>query len=167
MKKIFLLIIALASISAVNAREPKDKDGKKGKTKKIEVVSDIVDAHEMYIYGVAFSPIDSVAYITDIQKIDDAQIHLRTKFIVSRNEYSNQLKKQMLLEGEKNFSCCVVYGQKLKKLEKKYQKLQKFYQKHGFKVNNIRSDRFVFKAVRTAYTEGGYATEEIEVPVEK
>ena len=111
MKKIFLLIIALASISAVNAREPKDKDGKKGKTKKIEVVSDIVDAHEMYIYGVAFSPIDSVAYITDIQKIDDAQIHLRTKFIVSRNEYSNQLKKQMLLEGEKNFSCCVVYGQ--------------------------------------------------------
>ena len=45
--------------------------------------------------------------------------------------------------------------------------LQKFYQKHGFKVNNIRSDRFVFKAVRTAYTEGGYATEDIEVPVEE
>ena len=42
-----------------------------------------------------------------------------------------------------------------------------FYQKHGFKVNNIRSDRFVFKAVRTAYTEGGYATEKIEVPVEE
>ena len=61
----------------------------------------------------------------------------------------------------------MVYGQELKKLEKKYQKLQKFYQKHGFKVNNIRSDRFVFKAVRTAYTEGGYATEEIEVPVEE
>lgn len=166
MKKIFVLILAMLSVSTLSAREPKAKSGK-GKTKKIEVVSDIVDAHEMYVYGIAFSPIDSVVYITDVQHLDDAQIHLRTKFIVSRNELSNQLRNQMLLEGEKNFSCCVVYDQNLKKLEKKYQKQQRYYNKHGFRVNNIRIDRFKFKAVRTAYTEGGYATEEIEIPVEE
>lgn len=164
MKKIIFLLIALMTFTLSFAQK---KEAKKKKTKKIEVVSDIVDAHGMYVYGVAFSPVDSVVYMTDEQELKDAQIHLHTKFIVARNELSNQLRNQMLLEGEKNFSCCVVYSKDLKKLDKKYLKQAAYYKKRGYTVNHISQDRFLFKAVRTEYNEGGYATEEIEVPVEE
>ena len=163
MRKIVVLLIALLTMSASYAQKEKAKT----KTKKVQVVSDIVDAYDMYVYGVAFSPIDSVVYITDVQKLEGAQMHLKTKFIVSREELSRQLKNQMMLEGEKNFSSCVVYGQDIKKLEKKHQKQLAYYNKRGFQVNQLTTDRFVFKAVRTEYNEEGYATEEIEVPVEE
>lgn len=163
MKKIILLLIALLTIGGVSAQKQKEKK----KTKKVEVVSDIVDAYDMYVYGIAFSPVDSIVYITEKQKLEGAQIHLRTKFLVARNELSNQLHKQMLLEGEKNFSCCVVYSQNQKDIDKRYLKQIAYYKKHGFTVNNINQDRFVFKAVRTEYNEGGYATEEIEIPVDE
>lgn len=163
MKKILVVFLALYVVNAVVAEPKAEKE--KGKTRKVSVVSDIVDAYEMYVYGVAFSPIDSVVYMTDEQKLDGAQIHLRSKFLVARNELSNQLRNQMLLEGEKNFSCCVVYSPKIKDLDKKYLKQAAFYKKRGFKVMHISQDRFVFKAVRTEYNDEGYATEEVEVPV--
>lgn len=163
MRKIILIVMALLTVCLSFAQKQKPK----GKTKKIQVVSDVVDAYEMYVYGVAFSPTDSVVYITEKQKLEGAQIHLRSKFLVARNELSNQLRKQMLLEGEKNYSCCVVYSQNMKDIDKKYLKQIAYYKKRGFTINNINQDRFVFKAVRTEYNEGGYATEEIEVPVEE
>jgi hypothetical protein len=163
MKKIVIFLMALLTMTASYAQKSKANV----KTKKVQVVSDIVDAHGMYVYGVAFSPVDSVVYITDEQELDGAQMHLRTKFIVGRDELSKQLQRQMMLEGEKNFSCCVVYSQDIKKLDKKYQKQISYYKKRGFTVNQLSRDRFLFKAVRREYTEGGYATEEIEVPVEE
>ncbi len=163
MKKIVIFLMALLTMTASYAQKSKANV----KTKKVQVVSDIVDAHGMYVYGVAFSPVDSVVYITDEQELDGAQMHLRTKFIVGRDELSKQLQRQMMLEGEKNFSCCAVYSQAIKKLDKKYQKQISYYKKRGFTVNQLSRDRFLFKAVRREYTEGGYATEEIEVPVEE
>ncbi len=139
---------------------------KKVRKKKIQVVSDVVDAHGMYVYGIAYSPIDSIVYVTEQQSLDDAQIHLNTKFLVARNELSNQLRNHMMLEGEKNRTCCVVYNKDPEKLDKKYKKLLKHYQKRGFLVKLLDNSRFTFKAVRTEYTEGGYAVEEKEIVVE-
>ena len=165
--RLFVLLFAIMATNlALFAKEKGDKNTKR-ETKKIRVVSDIVDAHDMYIYGAAFSPVDSIVYLTDEQKLDGAQMHLKTKFLVSRDELSKQLRNQMLLEGEKNFSCCIVYSQDIKKLDKKFIKQVDYYKKHGFTVNIIGQDRFAFKAVRTEYNENGYATEEIEIPVEE
>ena len=180
-KKIFILVFLCigltASLSAQNDKPspgghpgPEDPrkeavDAKKGK-QKIRYVSDIVDAHEMYLYGIAYSPVDSVVYFTDEMSLDGAQIHLRTKFLVARNELSSQLRNHMVFEGEKNRTCCVVFSQDSKKLDKKYLKQVEYYKKRGYLVKFINSDRFQFKAVRTEYTDEGYAIEEKEVSVE-
>lgn len=159
-KKIsFTLLLSVLMFLGVNAQ--------KSEKHKIRYVSDIVDAHGMYVYGVAFSPVDSVVYFTDKMSMDDAQIHLRTKFLVAREELSSQLRNHMIFEGEKNRTCCVVFDKDSRKLDKKYQKQIDYYRKRDYLVKFISSDRFQFKAVRTEYTDEGYAVEEKEVALEE
>ena len=47
----------------------------------------------LYVFGIAASFNDSVVYITDIQQVDSAWMATKTKFLLGRNNYSNQLKE--------------------------------------------------------------------------
>lgn len=52
-------------------------------------------AENAYIYGIAFSPTDSVIYMTDIRMLENVTINKKTLFLASRNEYASQMKKYM------------------------------------------------------------------------
>lgn len=106
--KIALAALALASISslAVTAKnEPKTT----------------------YIFGFAQSFNDSTVYITGVQQLDSAYIQGKGKFLVSRENYSYQLRDYLEQHGAGYRTCSVFYDTDQKKAEKKWVKLYDKY----------------------------------------
>ncbi len=84
----------------------------------------------IYIFGYAASYVDSLAYLTDIQRIDTAYIETKGGFLQGRNQYSNQLKQYVEeISGKKNISSAVFFSEKKKQLEKTMQKVQNLCRK--------------------------------------
>ena len=50
---------------------------------------------KIYAFGFSASFNDSIVYFTDIQEIDSAWINEKNKFLVSRDNYSYQLKNYL------------------------------------------------------------------------
>ena len=46
----------------------------------------------VYIFGLSDSTRDSIVYVTDVQRIDMANIQKQTKFLLDRADYAQQLK---------------------------------------------------------------------------
>ena len=103
----------------------------------------------LYVFGIAASFNDSVVYITDIQQVDSAWMATKTKFLLGRNNYSNQLKEFMATKKkEENRTCISYYAYERKKIEKKYLKAKNKYTKKGdFDVRYITSEDFRYQPV--------------------
>lgn len=129
MKKILSLIVALCAYVTVSAQE-------------------YVNSERLYIYGIAYSLTDSVAYMTDLLYIENAQMKKSSGFLYGRSLLSSQLKKYMEDLGEKNLTCCVVYNPNLDKIDKDYVKQVAKYKKRGIEIRNVSQAEFRFTAVR-------------------
>ncbi len=81
----------------------------------------------MYVFGFAASFNDSKVYFTDIQKLDSAYIDTKTNFLVSRENYSYQLRDYLADQGEPNRTCIVVFAPSQQAAEKKFNKLNAKY----------------------------------------
>jgi predicted CopG family antitoxin len=87
-----------------------------------------VKARHMYVFGFAASFKDSVVYMTEIQDVQGALYDTKTKFLLGRDSYSDQLKTYF--KEKKQMSdrvCMVMFSTSKKKAEKKYLKLRKKY----------------------------------------
>lgn len=100
---------------------------------------------EMYMFGVAYTPLDSTVYITELQRIAKSEVYKKTKLLYNRSEYSAQLKNFVSNAGLDRMVTAVSYSPKRGKAEKKYIKMKQKYQKKGFLVKHITSSDFSFK----------------------
>ncbi len=123
----------------------------------------------VYIFGMATSFNDSTIYFTDIQAVDSAWITGKAHFLVSRENYSYQLREYLEANGYKNPTCIVSYSTKLSSVKKKWQKLHDRYtakpkakkKKNGLKTEEaphyqikiIGMENFVFKGIAPDRTE--------------
>ncbi len=119
----------------------------------------------IYIFGLSASFNDSVVYITNVQVVDSAWLDEKTDFLISRNEYSSQLKNYFTSKGQPNRTCIVSFAEKEKDILKKYAKMKERYMPNKKKVKNfdlrtLDEDDFQFTAVKP------YITDETEI-VEK
>lgn len=80
-----------------------------------------------YIFGFASSFNDSTVYFTDVQKVDSAYFTRKNKFLVSRENYSYQLRDYLEQKGAGNRTCIVMFDFNQKKAEKKWNKLYARY----------------------------------------
>lgn len=114
----------------------------------------------IYLFGVSQQLSDSIAYVTNIYKIDRIELEKKTKFLPYRSEFSLQLKEY--LEGQlhlKQQTACVFYSAKRKKLSKKFYKIKKRYLDNpNTKIVMIDEERFVFKHPLDAATVQEEAT---------
>ena len=94
------------------------------------------DAKTAYIFGFASSFNDSTVYFTDVQKVDSAYFTRKSKFLVSRENYSYQLRDYLANIGEQHRTCMVEYNTDPKKLEKAWNKLYSRYAHNQKKKNN-------------------------------
>jgi hypothetical protein len=104
---------------------------------------------KVYAFGFAASFNDSIVCFTDMQTIDSAYIDSKNHFLLSRDNYSYQLKGY--IENNlslKNRTCIIVFALKQKDLEKKYTKMKRKYTaKKNFDVRYIKSSQFHFERI--------------------
>lgn len=128
------------------------------------------EMRKAYVFGFASSFNDSTVYFTDIQEVDSAWFTSKHHFLVSRENYSYQLRDYLANIGEQHRTCVVEYDTDPKKLEKVWNKLYIRYahnQKQKtelppFQIKKLNRTQFQFQAVAPM----DEATE-IEEPVKK
>ena len=109
----------------------------------------------VYLVGYAFSPLDSTAYITEIQYMDSTWVDSKNKTLYYRTNYTAQL--QGFLEGKMNATnmvCAVFFDKKKARIEKKLQRINRFQPVNAVqKLDAIPSDIFRFQTEN--WTEEG------------
>ena len=108
---------------------------------------------DIIIFGVAISISDSVVYMTDMQEIGKVTVEKKTKFLVDRREYSNQLSEYISRTGDGRMTTLVSYNLKKKKAEKRYLKIKERFIKDGYVVKYITKEEFAFTPVRESEEE--------------
>lgn len=107
---------------------------------------------KIYAFGFAASFNDSTVYFTEIHEVDSVWINEKNKFLLNRNDYSNQLKGYLDAKGLTHRTCIISYELKRKDLEKRYEKMKAKYLKKGnYSIEYIKPKDFRFEAVE--YTE--------------
>lgn len=108
---------------------------------------------DINIFGVAISVSDSIVYMTDMQEIGKVTVEKKTKFLVDRREYSNQLSEYISGIGEGRMTTLVSYNLKKKKAEKRYLKIKERFVKDGYVVKYITKEDFSFTPVKESEEE--------------
>lgn len=83
----------------------------------------------IYMFGFAASFNDSTVYFTDVHRVDSAWVDSKTKFLMSRDNYSAQLSNYLEKQGLKNRVCVSAFAKNEKKARKKLQKMVSRYSK--------------------------------------
>jgi len=119
------------------------------------------EVKKAYIFGFASSFNDSTVYFTDIQELDSAWFTGKNKFLVSRENYSYQLRDYLSGQGEEHRTCLVLYNEDAKKVEKLWNKLHARYEQKQksknnqkqvnkmppFQIKHLTKEQFAFQAV--------------------
>ena len=117
------------------------------------VSAKMLKTSHMYMFGFSASFKDSVVYVTDIQDVQGAWIEKKSKFLMGRDKYSEQLKTHLTEQLRQNDRVCVVFFNKSKKkTEKKYLKLMKKYKK-GYDIRYLNVTQFKFEVIDMADTQ--------------
>lgn len=102
----------------------------------------------IYAFGLSTCFNDSTAYLTDIIEINPAYIVTKTNFLVSRNEYSMQLKNYFIQQNMPNQTCAFFFANKRAKIEKNYIKLRKrLTEKEKKNLVQISTNEFSFTPI--------------------
>lgn len=114
---------------------------------------------DVYIFGFSASFQDSIVFVTEIQKLDSAWIDTKTKFLMSRENYSYQLKNYLSKTYQMpHRTCIVMFATKKKDIEKKYAQLMNKYvaNKKNIKydVRVLEPKNFKFEYIDMSYDEG-------------
>ena len=111
----------------------------------------------VYMFGFAASFNDSTVYFTEIQKIDSAWTDSKNNFLLSRNNYSYQLRDYIQNKlGKQHPTCIVIFNKSQKKCAKKYASIKRKYttytkgkKKHtsNYDVKYFNTGDFSFSAI--------------------
>lgn len=115
----------------------------------VGVSAKIVCVPKLYAFGFSASFNDSIVYFTDIQEIDSAWINDKTDFLISRDNYSYQLKNYFTNIGQEHRTCVISFALKRKDIEKKYKKMKGKYVKAGeFSIKTLGKNDFQFTTIK-------------------
>jgi len=126
--KIFLAILMVFAVAQASAKEPKAAKASK---------------YTVYAIGVASSFNDTVAYYTDMQILNDAELE-RNRYLHRRSGYSFQLRDYLVAQGKQNYTCLVLFNAKKSKLEKQWAKVKDRFTKDNIKLVVIQENDFKF-----------------------
>lgn len=122
----------------------------------------------IYIFGFSASFTDSVAFLTDVMKVDSAYI-LSNGFLADRTLYSLQLENHVLGNMKvQNSTNAVFFSTKKKVMDKKYDKVNRIYQRsENLALIYVGEDEFRFQPQQyiedetiSLYDDDSAATEE-------
>ncbi|MBQ8592961.1 MAG: hypothetical protein IJ467_01525 [Bacteroidaceae bacterium] len=104
------------------------------------------DSPQVYMFGVAGAFGDTIVCMTDIQLVESAKVG-KHGFLEARNQYAYQLKGYLEnVLGMPHRTCAIFFSEKKSKIEKKFLKVRKRYQKDdGIELRYVGESDFKFK----------------------
>ena len=144
-KPALLATFLLLSLSLAAQRSGRTKDPTLNKGEGLEMTRSDLDKMrnqnqnknarqvDVYMFAASFSILDSVLYVSDIQKVNDVGVNNRW-FIKQRSEYESQFTTHIGAGDEESLLTSLYYSEKLKKITKRRSALIK---------RNARKNRFL------------------------
>lgn len=144
-KPALLATFLLLSLSLAAQRSGRTKDTTLNKGEGLEMTRSDLDKMrnqnqnknarqvDVYMFAASFSILDSVLYVSDIQKVNDVVVNNRW-FIKQRSEYESQFTTHIGAGDEESLLTSLYYSEKLKKITKRRSALIK---------RNARKNRFL------------------------
>ena len=144
-KPALLATFLLLSLSLAAQRSGRTKDPTLNKGEGLEMTRSDLDKMrnqnqnknarqvDVYMFAASFSLLDSVLYVSDIQKVNDVVVNNRW-FIKQRSEYESQFTTHIGAGDEESLLTSLYYSEKLKKITKRRSALIK---------SNARKNRFL------------------------
>ena len=144
-KPALLATFLLLSLSLAAQRSGRTKDPTLNKGEGLEMTRSDLDKMrnqnqnknarqvDVYMFAASFSLLDSVLYVSDIQKVNDVVVNNRW-FIKQRSEYESQFTTHIGAGDEESLLTSLYYSEKLKKITKRRSALIK---------RNARKNRFL------------------------
>ncbi|MBR3478388.1 MAG: hypothetical protein IKH43_04755 [Bacteroidaceae bacterium] len=133
-------------------REKQIEKEKKKLEKKEKIDTQRAETYTVPVYMFAISAQfgDSVVYVTNLQKVDDAQLTRKYDYLAFRSEYSHQFNKYVTSSYFKeNQVTSVVFDKNRKKALKRFNKILKLYEHdRGMHLMLVTDDRFHFTAIQ-------------------
>ena len=118
-----------------------------------------VMASKAYMFGFVANFTDSVIYMTDIQTVDSIWYDHKSKLLIGRENYSNQLRNYFTNQlNMPHRTCIAIFALKRKDAEKKYLKMRKIYTEKyagSYEVKYLSESDFHFTPVNMAPEEEG------------
>lgn len=99
---------------------------------------------KVYVFGYATCLGDSVIYLSAIQPLDSAIIDHKTKFLNYREDYARQMENALQKIYGKHFTSALVFSSQRSRLEKKYVKLRRYYNKKPIRIEEVPTTTFHF-----------------------
>lgn len=97
----------------------------------------------LYAVGVATSFNDSIAYCTEMQVLNDAELD-RKRYLHRRSGYSFQFRDYLVDQGKQDYTCIILFNAKKAKLEKELVKVKNRFSKDNIKLIEIKESEFKF-----------------------
>lgn len=136
MKKILFIITVLICVGSLKAS-----------AQKMEKMP------EAYLFSMATSLTDSVAYVSEVIALDNAWHDKTNGFLYSRDEYSTQFRNYVEKQGVSHPMAATTFNVKREKAEKKLLKMKSKLQKKGYLIKVVSRTDFAYKAVEYAAPE--------------
>ena len=97
---------------------------------------------DIFMFAMAFSHLDSVLYVTGIQKMENEQVN-NGYFLANRDQYESALLDYMYDMGEYNRMVVLYFHEKEKRLANKKQRVLKRVKKHhSYSVGELLDFKF-------------------------
>lgn len=107
----------------------------------------------VYAFAYGTNLKDSVAYISAVATLHNAEVENKTNFLSARSEYSKQLKHYLEQKYGGLFTCAVVFGQDKYKVEKRYIKIRKHASSKKSDIRLIEIPQTDFSLQTITFTE--------------
>lgn len=129
--KIFFTLLMMFAVAQASAKKPKEPKAPKSTTTTV------------YAVGVATSFNETVAFLTDMQVLNDATLD-RKAYLHRRSGYSFQLRDYLVAQGKQDYTCLILFNVKKAKLEKELNKVRSRFAKDNIQVLEIKEQDFRF-----------------------
>lgn len=129
--KIFFTLLMMFAVAQASAKKPKEPKAPKSTTTMV------------YAVGVATSFNETVAFLTDMQVLNDATLD-RKAYLHRRSGYSFQLRDYLVAQGKQDYTCLILFNVKKAKLEKELNKVRSRFAKDNIQVLEIKEQDFRF-----------------------
>ena len=106
----------------------------------------------VYMFGIAQSYMDSVTYVTNVDRVENVVFDKGTGYVDGLDLYTTQLETYLLQQGHAGYVCTTFYATDRKKAEKRFLKIKRRMLRQKYtQVQNLGDFAYRFVSTENIY----------------